>query len=206
MLAILGLVLLGGTVIWYFNLSQWLSVESITAVVTNWGWYGGLAFIGLYAIASVLFVPGTPLTILAGVLFGPVYGVVYTVIGATIGATLLFLIARYFGRGVVARYLANHDRLQAYDVRLAEEGFVTVLILRFIPLFPFNGLNLALGLTPVRLRTYMLATFLGIIPGTAALVYFGSALATINIWQILIAVGVLVGLTFSGKWLATRYK
>ena len=206
MVAVGILVVLSGLLVWYFNLGQWLSVAVITQLVADVGWYGGLAFIGLYAVASMLFIPGTPLTILAGVLFGPVYGVVYTIIGATIGATLLFLVARYAGRGFIVEYVARHARLQAYDAQLAKDGFMTVLILRFIPLFPFNGLNLALGLTPVPIRAYILGTFLGIIPGTAALVYFGTALATVNAWHIAIAVGVLVALTYAGKLLATRFK
>jgi uncharacterized membrane protein YdjX (TVP38/TMEM64 family) len=202
----LGGCVLCGLLVWYFDLYHWLSIEMITAVVTDFGWYGGLAFVGLYVVASVLFVPGTPLTILAGVLFGPIYGVVYTVIGATLGAGLLFLVARYIGRDALSGYISRHAKLQAYDTRLAKDGFITVLILRLIPLFPFNGLNLALGLTPVRFKTYVVATALGIIPGTTALVYFGSAVAMVNIWQIVLAILVLIGLTYGGKWLAVRNK
>ncbi|MFM2423785.1 MAG: hypothetical protein RLZZ70_172 [Candidatus Parcubacteria bacterium] len=203
-------VLIGGAIfcgiVWYTGLLEWLSVDAITTLVTDLGWYGGIAFVGIYMLASVLFVPGTPLTILAGVLFGPVYGVLYTVVGATLGAGLLFLLARYVGRDAIVTYVARHARLQEYDRQLAKDGFMTVFILRLIPLFPFNGLNLALGLTPVRFKTYLLATVLGIIPGTTALVYFGSALATVNIWQIILAVLALIGLTYGGKWLAVRYK
>jgi uncharacterized membrane protein YdjX (TVP38/TMEM64 family) len=143
---------------------------------------GAVAFIGLYILATVLFVPGSILTLGAGVVFGVVLGSIYVFIGATIGAILAFLIGRYLARGWVAKRIAGHDKFSAIDAAIAREGFKVVFLTRLSPVFPFALLNYALGITQVSLRDYVLGC-VGMIPGTVMYVYIGSlagSLATIQ--------------------------
>ncbi|MFW6077986.1 MAG: TVP38/TMEM64 family protein [Gemmatimonadota bacterium] len=132
----------------------------------------GLAFAVGYACAVVVFAPGAPLTLTAGALFGLLGGVVYAFLGAAVGATAAFLVARYVARAPVERRLANDPRLLAIDRAVGHEGLKLVFLLRLSPVFPFNVLNYALGLTRVRLRDYVVAS-LGMLPGTIAYVYAG---------------------------------
>lgn len=135
---------------------------------------GPLAFIALYVGACVAFVPGSILTIGAGVVFGLVRGSIYVSIAATLGATSAFLIGRYLARDWVAAMIAANPRFRAIDEAVGREGWKIVGLSRLSPVFPFNLLNYAFGLTRVRLRDYFLASWLGMIPGTVMYVYIGS--------------------------------
>ena len=159
--------------IWLTTALQW--IEGLGSV-------GALAFIGLYIIATVAFLPGSVLTLGAGVVFGVVMGSLYVFIGATIGAVAAFLVGRYVARGWVAKKIAGDRRFQAIDRAVGQAGFKIVLLTRLSPIFPFNLLNYAYGVTGVALRDYVLAS-IGMIPGTIMYVYIGSlagSLATIG--------------------------
>ncbi|KAM3093961.1 TVP38/TMEM64 family protein [Phormidesmis sp. 146-35] len=150
--------------------------------IQNLGTVGAVVFIGLYILATVLLIPGSILTLGAGVVFGVALGTIYVFIGATIGATLAFLIGRYLARGWVAKRIASHDKFSAIDAAIAREGLKIVLLTRLSPVFPFVLLNYALGITQVSLRDYVLGC-VGMIPGTMMYVYIGSlagSLATIQ--------------------------
>jgi uncharacterized membrane protein YdjX (TVP38/TMEM64 family) len=123
-----------------------------------------LLYVGIYIVGTVLLLPGTVLSFAGAVLFGAYEGTLLTWLGATVGAVLAFLMARYLGRDFVNRLVGG--RLQTLDRYIHEHGFRGLLILRLVPLFPFNGLNFGSGLTGIRLRDYLLATALGIVPGT----------------------------------------
>lgn len=163
-----------------FNPQIWLT----TALqwIEGLGDIGALAFIGLYIVATVAFLPGSALTLGAGVVFGVVMGSVYVFIGATIGATVAFLVGRYVARGWVAQKIAGDRKFQAIDEAVGREGFKIVLLTRLSPIFPFNLLNYAYGVTGVALKDYVLAS-IGMIPGTVMYVYLGSlagSLATLG--------------------------
>jgi uncharacterized membrane protein YdjX (TVP38/TMEM64 family) len=133
-----------------------------------------IAFVALYALLTVAVVPGSVSSVAAGALFGAVWGTALTVLGATLGATGAFLVARRLGRAPWrARIPGRFERL---DARLARHGFLTVLYVRLVPLFPFNAVNYAFGLTAVGTREYVTATALGIVPATFAFVALGSSL------------------------------
>jgi uncharacterized membrane protein YdjX (TVP38/TMEM64 family) len=142
--------------------------------IAHLGALAPLAFIAIYIAACVLFVPGSILTIGAGVIFGVVWGSIYVSIGATAGATVAFLIGRYLARGWVARRIADNPRFRVIDETVAREGWKMVLLTRLSPVFPFNLLNYAFGLTRVRLADYVAASWAGMIPGTVMYVYIGS--------------------------------
>ena len=147
-------------------------------------WIGGfgvaapLVFIAIYVVATVAFLPGTPLSLLAGLVFGPVFGTLWAVIGATIGATLAFLVGRYAARGLVEGWTSNNERLKRLDEGVERQGWRMLLITRLVPLFPFNLQNYAYGLTKIGLGTYVLLTALCIIPGAAAFTFAGGSLAS----------------------------
>ncbi len=150
--------------------------------VNSLGYLGPIAFILIYNLATILFVPGSLLTLKGGCLFGVFWGSVYVLIAATIGATLAFLIGRYLSRDWVTRQMDKHPKFKAIDLAVAKEGWKIVLLTRLSPIFPFNLLNYAFGVTQVSLKDYILGS-LGIIPGTVMYVYIGSLagnLAMIN--------------------------
>ena len=149
---------------WLRNALQW--IDSLGAV-------GAIAFILLYIIATVAFLPGSILTLGAGVVFGLVLGSFYVFIGATLGATAAFLVGRYLARGWVAKKIEGNQKFRAIDRAVGREGFKIVLLTRLSPIFPFNLLNYAYGLTGVSLRDYFIAS-VGMIPGTIMYVYLGS--------------------------------
>jgi len=147
------------------ELLQWISGLGSTAP---------LVFIPLYIIACVFFIPGSILTLSAGFLFGVVRGSMYVSVAATVGATLAFLVGRYFARQWVAARLAHYPKFKAVDEAVGREGWKIVALTRLSPVFPFNLLNYAFGLTNVRARDYVIASWAGTLPGTILYVYLGS--------------------------------
>lgn len=134
---------------------------------------GAIAFIALYIIATVAFLPGSILTLGSGVVFGVVWGSVYVFIGATLGATSAFVVGRYLARGWVANKIAGNKKFAAIDQAVGREGLKIVLLTRLSPIFPFNLLNYAFGITGVSLKDYFIGS-VGMIPGTIMYVYIGS--------------------------------
>jgi uncharacterized membrane protein YdjX (TVP38/TMEM64 family) len=137
------------------------------------GTLGAIAFITIYIIATVAFLPGSILTLGAGVVFGVVWGSIYVFIGATLGATAAFLVGRYLARGWVSRKIAGNKKFTAIDQAVGREGLKIVLLTRLSPIFPFNLLNYALGITGVSLKDFFIGS-VGMLPGTIMYVYIGS--------------------------------
>jgi uncharacterized membrane protein YdjX (TVP38/TMEM64 family) len=156
----------------YFNLQQ--VFRDALAWISGLGPVGPLIFIALYILACVLLLPGSILTLGAGAVFGVILGSVVVSIASTIGATCAFFIGRYLARGWAARRIAGSDKFKAIDEAVGREGWKIVVLTRLSPIFPFNLLNYALGLTMVSLRHYFFASWLGMIPGTIMYVYIGS--------------------------------
>jgi uncharacterized membrane protein YdjX (TVP38/TMEM64 family) len=155
------------------HLDQYLEKERLRQFVAGYGVWGPIIYLAIWTLAPPLFLPGLPITLAGGVLFGPLWGVVYTIFGATAGATLAFLVARYLARDWVAAKLQG-TRLATLDDKVAREGWEIVAFTRLIPIFPFFLVNYAFGLTRVPLLHYVLATFFGMLPVTAAYVYFSA--------------------------------
>jgi uncharacterized membrane protein YdjX (TVP38/TMEM64 family) len=163
------------------GLSEYVSLDGLDRLRD---WIGGfgvaapIVFVAIYVVATVAFLPGTPLSLLAGLIFGPVFGTLWAVIGATIGATLAFLIGRYAARGLVERWTAKDERIKRLDEGVERQGWRMLLITRLVPVFPFNLQNYAYGLTRIGLGTYVLLTAVCIIPGAAVYTLAGGSLAT----------------------------
>jgi len=147
------------------------------AALENWvnsaGTAGPLLFMAIYALVTVLFLPGSVITLVGGALFGPVWGTLWNLTGATIGASLAFLIARYLGADWVARRAG--PRIKRLDEGVTAEGWRFVAFVRLVPLFPFNLLNYALGLTRIPFLAYVLATWVFMLPGAIAYTWLGYA-------------------------------
>ena len=157
---------------------QWLTFASMWA--ESHRYFAWMLFIVLYSVATVLVVPGTILTLAAGFAFGVPVGVMLVSAGSLAGACSAFLVGRFFAREWVAGRIAQWPRFDALDKAAGEDGFVIVLLSRLSPLFPFNLLNYAFGLTAVRFRDYALASWVGMAPAIVLYVYIGSAAQSVS--------------------------
>ena len=164
--------LLAGVVLAIIYRDQF-DAAALEAWVRDAGPLAPLLFMLVYAAAAVLFLPGSVLTLAGGALFGPVLGTLYNLTGATLGATLAFLIARYLASDWVAKKTGG--RVKQLINGVEGEGWRFVAFVRLVPLFPFNLLNYALGLTRLRLLHYIIATYLFMLPGAVAYTYLGYA-------------------------------
>jgi uncharacterized membrane protein YdjX (TVP38/TMEM64 family) len=181
-------------------------LEYLQELVMQHTEYAALLLLLAKILGAILFVPGAPLTLLAGALLGTWNGFLVSLIGNILGATCAFLIARYALRNFVQEKLLNkYPKIKAYEDRFFTRGLHTVIFLRLIPLFPFNAINYALGVTRVSTKDYILGTAVGIIPGTFAYTYFGESIAMLSPLNITFAVLAIVGLVYVGK-LGKRYE
>ncbi len=161
-------------------------LRSALAWIQGLGAWGPAIFILLYVLATVGFLPGSILTLGAGGIFGMAKGFVAVSCAATLGATAAFLIGRYLARDWVSRRITGSARFEAIDEAVGREGWKIVGLTRLSPVFPFNLLNYAFGVTRVSLRDYVLASWIGMMPGTLLYVYLGSLagdLATLGAGQ-----------------------
>ncbi|KAJ9700224.1 hypothetical protein PVL29_005850 [Vitis rotundifolia] len=162
-----------------------LPVEKILKDFLLWieqdlGPWGPLALAVAYIPLTVLAVPASVLTLGGGYLFGLPVGFVADSIGATVGAGAAFLLGRTIGRSYVISKLKDYPQFRAVAIAIQRSGFKIVLLLRLVPLLPFNMLNYLLSVTPVPVWEYMLASWLGMMPITLALVYIGTTLKDLS--------------------------
>lgn len=153
-----------------FVLSRVFKLGSDVAALRDWfealGWPGIVLFIALYAAATVAAIPGTAITVIAGILYGSLLGVVVVSAGSTLGASLTFLISRYFARDSLAQWLSGKESFRKLDKLTAEHGATIVALTRLVPIFPFNLLNYGFGLTRVPFGQYIFWSWLCMLPGT----------------------------------------
>ncbi len=158
--------------------ARYFHVQVLLRQTLDWvgqlGPWGPVLFIGIYVGATVLFVPASVLTLGAGAVFGAVWGSIYISIASTLGATTAFLLGRYLARAAVARGIEGNERFAAIDRAVANDGWKIVGLTRLSPVFPFALLNYAFGLTRVKLGHFVLASWIGMMPGTILYVYVGS--------------------------------
>jgi uncharacterized membrane protein YdjX (TVP38/TMEM64 family)/rhodanese-related sulfurtransferase len=198
-----------------------LDPTAISAAVAGLGAWAPVAFIILSAVATVLLIPGTLMGLAGGALFGPWWGTLANLTGATLGATIAFLLARHLVSDW-ARQKAG-ARVERLIRRVEGEGWRFVALVRLVPLFPFNVLNYALGLTRIPLTQYVVASLICMLPGTLAFTWLGYAAGraaisgnTAAIRYGLLALGLLAAIAFvprlirrlrggqSTRWVETR--
>ena len=153
----------------------YLDQDRLRELIAGYGMMAPLIYMAIYTLAPALLLPGLPITIAGGILFGPFWGVVYTITSATMGACLAFLISRYVAREWVTGKLRS-PRWRRIDAGVERHGWKVVAFTRLIPLFPFNLLNYAFGLTRIGFWPYALTTFVCMLPACVAFIVFSSSL------------------------------
>ncbi|MBL4902643.1 VTT domain-containing protein [Desulfocapsa sp. AH-315-G09] len=157
------------------GVTQHLEPEKLRAFIESYGSLAPFIYILTYTVAPALFLPGLPITIAGGILFGPFWGVVYSIVGSTAGACVAFFISRRVGRAWIEKKLQS-SKLQQLDTMVEEHGWKAVAFTRLIPLFPFNLLNYAFGLTKIRFVHYAVTSFICMLPACIAFIVFSSSL------------------------------
>jgi uncharacterized membrane protein YdjX (TVP38/TMEM64 family) len=143
------------------------------------GLWGPVFVAAFYIVACILFLPGSVLTLGAGFLFEVIVGTITVSIGSTLGACAAFLVGRTIARNWISKKVAANEKFAAIDDAVGRQGFKIVLLTRLSPVFPFNLLNYAFGLTKVSFWKYALASWIGMLPGTVMYVYFGAGLRSL---------------------------
>lgn len=190
------------------GVSVWLlaaggpSSADVRRAVHGAGWLGPLAFVAIYIGWTVLLLPGVVPTLAGGALFGLVVGSALTLIGAVIGATLAFMIGRRLGRAQVQE-LASRRGVR-FDGWLRNRGFLALLYARLVPIVPFNLLNYAAGVAGMSTRSYVIATAVGIVPGTIAYTALGSAARQPGSAPFIVSLAAVILLTLTLGALSTR--
>lgn len=150
-----------------------INMRMVRHLTESLGWKAGIVYIAAYAVRPFIFFPASIMTPLAAVLFGPILGWVYAFFAENTSAAVTFFVARYFGRTFIMK--STSESLQKYDSKLTDNGFDTVLFLRLVPVFPFDFVNLAAGISGIPFRQYIAATIIGTIPGLTAYVLLGGS-------------------------------
>lgn len=204
--------LAGAALLWWLGQQGGQYIPRFAEWVDRQGAWGPVLFIVGYAVATVAFLPGAALTLASGAVFGLWQGLLYAFTGAFIGSAAAFLIARYVARGWVEKKLEGKPRFAQIDRAIGKDGGKIVALLRLSPVFPFNLLNYALGLTNVRFLHYVLASF-AMIPGTLLYVYYGKVAGDVaaatsgatekTVWDWVLLVAGLVA-TIIVTWIITK--
>ncbi|WP_162924432.1 TVP38/TMEM64 family protein [Rubrobacter indicoceani] len=165
-----------------------------------------LIFIAVYAAAAVAFLPGTPLTLIAGLAFGPFWGTVWALTGAIAGATLAFLSGRYVARDAVESWAEGSERLRQLDEKVERQGWRILVVTRLVPLFPFNLQNYAYGVTRIKLGTYVTVSAICMTPGVAIYAFAGGSLTSGGITRAFVYLGIAAVFFVLVSMISTRLK
>lgn len=205
-LAIIGLL-------WFFDIFQYIQVERInelTAFINSFGLLAPIVFIVIYIVATVFFLPGVPLTLLAGLVFGPILGTIWVSIASTVGATCAFIVGRYIGRDAIVKKFSESALFTKLDQGVKKQGWKMVAITRLVPIFPFNAQNYVYGITDIPLRTYAFVSWICMLPGTIGYVFLAGAIiggqgdSTKTITYIGVGIGFVIGLSIVSKVIMKR--
>ena len=190
-----GIVTVVYLVLRHYGITDDIRLENVPKIktwVTGFGKIAPLVYIGLYLVSTVFFLPGTPVTVLAGFIFGPLWGVFYASVASIISVSVAFLVARYVARELVERWVKDNAQFRKIDEQVEEQGWRILMFTRLVPIFPFNLQNYAYGLTSIRFSTFVLVSAIFMLPGTAVFVQFGGAFVSGegDIWKTLLYLGV----------------
>ena len=190
-----GIVTIVYFVLKFYGVTDHIQMENVPKIktwVASFGTIAPLVYIGLYLVSTVFFLPGTPVTVLAGFVFGPLWGVFYASIASIISVSAAFLIARYVARDLVESWVKDNAQFRKIDEQVEEQGWRIVMLTRLVPIFPFNLQNYAYGLTSIRFSTYVLVSAVFMLPGTAVFVQLGGAFVSGegHIWKTLLYLGI----------------
>src|ERR1700722_11326957 len=168
-------IIVGGSIWLLIEHWNWISDPATVKVeVIKGGAWGPVVYMLLYAVGPPFLVPGAVMTIAGGLAFGTKWGSVYSLIGGDVGAVVAFAAGRFLGKSFVEQIVG--ERFHAMLQRIAKHGFQIILYLRFVPVIPYNALNLLAGASPITFYDYFWATMIGMIPGTILSAFLGDAL------------------------------
>ncbi len=159
--------------------------------------FAPILFIGIYALAVTMLIPALALTLLGGTLFGFWWGLIYVIIASNIGCHMSYFLARALGRDFVMKFIKEGSFIDSATTKAKENGFIFMMYVRLIPLFPFGVVNYLSGIVNIKYRDYALATFIGMIPGSAVYTYLGYSASSIqdNPLGLIVSIAVLVVFT-----------
>lgn len=155
-------------------------IEELADLLQLWGTLGPGLFVVLFVLMTLLFFPASPLAIAAGFLYGPLTGTLATSFAGLISAVLAFLISRYLVRNRMQIWLARFPRAAAIDTAVSSDGFRVVFLLRLASILPFIPVSYLMGVARIRAGAYVLATWLGLLPGTFLYVFVGSLVSEVS--------------------------
>lgn len=161
----------------YLPLAEW--IVRLVHWMRGAGLAGALVYVVVFVLAAVCMVPGALLTIGAGMAYGPLLGAALASPAGLLGSTLAFILGRTWLRSWVRRWAASAPRFGAIDAAVGRHGLRIVTLMRLSPIFPYNVLNYAFGATRIRLRDYVLGSFVGMLPGAVLYAYIGSLLGRV---------------------------
>ena len=179
-------------------------VESIKTFVLGFGIYAPLIFIILFTLAPLIFFPDGILALAGGLIFGFAWGSVYIIVGALCGGTLSFYLARLYGNKM--REKLAHEKLINFQKSVQKHGFVMILLLRLVPLVPFNIISYSAGFSTICYRDFFFATLLGMMPGVLVYANIGAQSLSFGSREFYISVSLLVVLVVVSMVLKQRVK
>jgi len=161
----------------YFSLYQYVTPDRIREFVLSFGFWSPTVFIGTYIIRTFFLFSSTLLALTAGISFGPLWGTIYTVIGATSSACLAFFLARFLGEDFLEWLLHRYTpAIEKLDEKISREGFWIILLLRIVPLVPYDIVNFGAGFSKMRFWPYFWSTLIGLIPSSIVFNFLGRSL------------------------------
>ncbi len=187
-LSLIVIIILGLIVYKIFSMD--IGIDDVKSYVNSFGTMAPVAYIIMFALVPLTLFPDSILAIAGGLAFGLFKGYIYTAIGALIGGSISFYISRRLGRRVVKKL--TKDKLDNIELMINEKGFIIVFLLRLIPLFPFDVISYGSGLTSIKYKDFLLATFLGTIPGILVFTNIGAKSLDIGSNSFYISIGALI--------------
>lgn len=173
---IAGGVAVAAFLVWQLPIAHW--IVALADRLRGMGWVGIALFIAIYVVAEVALLPGSLFTLAAGFAYGPVGGLLVASPASVLAATVAFLLGRTVLRDWIRARIHRYPKAQALDTAIGTNSFKLILLLRLSPVIPFNILNYALGLSDAKVGRYVVASFVGMLPGTWLYVYLGSLATT----------------------------
>lgn len=198
-------LLIGGSIYLLAVHAEWFENPRLLKIeIKQWGAWGPIVYILLFAVGPSFLVPGAVMTIAGGLAFGALWGALWSLVGADLGALVAFGAGRFLGRSFVQKFVG--ERFQTLMGRLARDGFYIILYLRIVPVIPYNALNLLAGASPIEFRDYFWASMLGILPGTILFAMLGDALWHPMQPRFFVAVGLILCCFAAGELFRRRNK
>jgi uncharacterized membrane protein YdjX (TVP38/TMEM64 family) len=196
-IAILVILVAGSAYLLLLHLNWFEDPRLVKREVLDFGWWGPIVYILLFAVGPSFLVPGAVMTIAGGLAFGALWGSLWSLVGAYLGCLIAFGAGRFLGRSFVDRVIG--ERLRKMSQKLARNGFYVILYLRLVPVIPYNALNLLAGASPIEFRDYFWASIIGMLPGTILFAFLGDALWHPASPRFFVAVGLIISCFIAGE-------